>query len=834
MATLPPPPPLRPPSGAWVGGPSLCGIRPGNPLPLNRLLCRAAIGFLCSPEGVRQAWTLSFSWQSTIFNCVFTGSLQLRDARGLLQAFLPPAGCCFLLLQMGDCSLRPRLPKVVSVGRPAPSPWRVPSSRRASRLRHLLQSVASIRVRWGQWWCQRCASLNGHRAVTCSRCCFLACQNDHRLFARRHGFAVVTSSFWVQVPLPVVQRPPSSDESSMYFGSIRLPWPGPACPGTRGPPFSVQVPQVFSPGDPSHQCSSVVELPPSQLPPLLPSPRAPASPQRKSLACSLPRSPEVPCLPFPFPALRAGAPRESTSKGPDPLLVAAQSDLGDVQSSAPSPSAARPSAGGCPLEVAVVARSRSTAACVVLASGASASPVSRSPSVVYTLLFTLFASTSAPPSSPVLLSGPTTRPVGRHSLFDGLPPVAPLLDAELGISLPDALDALKVSLPPEQLDLLRSSFVAAVAPVSRSSLARLRRELHRIGASATSILVPPGRLDVRRFTWFPHEGCMLECAGLSARYRRRYLSSWIRQHGPSVLIVVETKMSVISHACVRTLLRQPSFGFLSARGAAGGILLAWSPPLTGAVVHVGRYSISASLSRFWPNGLVLVTAVYGPCVGALRGQLWAELHQVRQLAASPWLLAGDFNCLLSPADSSSPVTSGPSMSVFRSFVDEFGLFDVPSTNGTFTWSNNRNPPILCRLNRIFLSPELFSAFPSSSLVLGPRHLSDHAPLLLTLLRGRAGIGHARFRFELWRLRDESFVATVPNWWAPAVNGRWATFRLSWKLHSIRREVLAWKRIFWSSKFLKVADWDEDILSLQAFDNISADQSSRLLCLQCLA
>ncbi|KAF3776845.1 Transposon TX1 uncharacterized protein [Nymphaea thermarum] len=281
-------------------------------------------------------------------------------------------------------------------------------------------------------------------------------------------------------------------------------------------------------------------------------------------------------------------------------------------------------------------------------------------------------------------------------------------------------------------------------------------------------------------------------------------------------------------------MRQPSFGFLPANGTAGSILLAWSPPLTGAVVHIGRYSISASISGFWPNDPVLVTTVYEPSVGAFRGQLWAELHQVRQLATSPWLLAGDFNCLLSPADSSSPVSFGQSMSAFRSFVDEFGLFDVPSTNGTFTWSNNKNPPILRRLDRIFLSPELFSAFSSSSLDLGPRHLSDHVPLLLFLHLGRAGSGPARFCFELWWLRDESFVATVPIWWARAVNGRWAAFRLSRKLHFIRRETLACKRIFWSSKFSEVADWDEEILSLQASDNISVDQSSRLLCLQCLA
>ncbi|KAF3773390.1 Transposon TX1 uncharacterized protein [Nymphaea thermarum] len=488
-------------------------------------------------------------------------------------------------------------------------------------------------------------------------------------------------------------------------------------------------------------------------------------PLLRSLTCSLPRSPEVPCLPLLFPALRAGASRESA------LCL---------------------SAGGPPFEVAVVARSCSTVASVVLAFGVPAPPVSSFPSVAFMLLFTLvtgppmppltprtssfahllsvssisfdssfcidlpslhiqsprlsrgsphypanlplppvshalphipcvdsfspalrfdLASASTPPTSPAQLPGATTRPVVCHSLLDRLPPVAPLLDAELGISLPDALAALKVSLPQEQLDLLRSSFVAVVAPVSRSSLARLRRELRRIGASAASIL-PPGAARAARCT-SPH-------------------------NGPSVLIVVETKMSVISHACVRTLIRQSSFGFLPANGTASGILLTWSPPLTGAVVHIGRYSISASLSGFWPNGPVLVTAVYGPCVGALRGQLWAELHQVRQLA-------GDFNCLLNPADSSSPVSFGQSMLAFRSFVDEFGLFDVPSTNGTFTWSNNRNPPILRR-----------------------------------------------------------------------------------------RETLAWKRIFWSSKFSEVADWDEEILSLQTSDNISVDQSSRLLCLQCLA
>ncbi|KAF3785958.1 hypothetical protein EJ110_NYTH26558 [Nymphaea thermarum] len=317
-------------------------------------------------------------------------------------------------------------------------------------------------------------------------------------------------------------------------------------------------------------------------------------------------------------------------------------------------------------------------------------------------------STTIPPSSPLSpaqLPGPTTRPALSPPLPDGLPHVSPLLDVELGISLLDALAALKVSLPQEQLDILHSSFVAVVAPVSHSNLARLRRELRRIGASAASILPP-----------------------LAARTTRR------------------------------TSLRVPSFGFLPTNEAVGGILLAWSPPLTGMVVHVGRYSISASFNGLWPNGPVLVTAVYGHCVAALRDQLWAELYHARQLAPLPWLLAEDFNCLLCSVDSFSPITSGPSMSIFRLFLEEFGLFDVPLNNSEFTWSNNRNPPIFHRLDRVFLSPEL------------------------------AGTEHARFRFDLWWLCDESFVVVVPKWWARIINGRWAAFRLSRKLHSIRKKI----------------------------------------------
>ncbi|KAF3780109.1 Transposon TX1 uncharacterized protein [Nymphaea thermarum] len=109
----------------------------------------------------------------------------------------------------------------------------------------------------------------------------------------------------------------------------------------------------------------------------------------------------VPCLPFPFAALRAGPSRESTSGCPDQITLADQSDLGDARSSALSLSAARSSAGDRPREVAVVARSCSIAACAVLASGVLAPPGSLSPSVSCALLFTLATGPPVPALAPV-------------------------------------------------------------------------------------------------------------------------------------------------------------------------------------------------------------------------------------------------------------------------------------------------------------------------------------------------------------------------------------------------------------------------------------------------
>ena len=70
------------------------------------------------------------------------------------------------------------------------------------------------------------------------------------------------------------------------------------------------------------------------------------------------------------------------------------------------------------------------------------------------------------------------------------------------------------------------------------------------------------------------------------------------------------------------------------------------------------------------------------------------------------------------------------MAIFSNFINAMNLLDLPISGGCFTWSNNRDPPSMCRLDRFLLSCELLEIMPSLFQKVLPKLLSDHNPVLL--------------------------------------------------------------------------------------------------------
>ena len=66
------------------------------------------------------------------------------------------------------------------------------------------------------------------------------------------------------------------------------------------------------------------------------------------------------------------------------------------------------------------------------------------------------------------------------------------------------------------------------------------------------------------------------------------------------------------------------------------------------------------------------------------GRFWAELGAVRGLWSDPWCVAGDFNVVRFPIESSRGGRLSASMRRFLDIMEDLELRDLPLQGGSFT------------------------------------------------------------------------------------------------------------------------------------------------------
>ena len=103
-----------------------------------------------------------------------------------------------------------------------------------------------------------------------------------------------------------------------------------------------------------------------------------------------------------------------------------------------------------------------------------------------------------------------------------------------------------------------------------------------------------------------------------------------------------------------------------------------------------------------------------------------------------------------------------SMREFDSLIGELELVDPNLCNARFTWSNFRQVPICCRLDRFFFSNEWASGYQCYRQEVDARAVSDHSPVLLDTLPPKWG--PTPFRFENVWLEHKHFGRDFEKWW----------------------------------------------------------------------
>jgi hypothetical protein len=238
-----------------------------------------------------------------------------------------------------------------------------------------------------------------------------------------------------------------------------------------------------------------------------------------------------------------------------------------------------------------------------------------------------------------------------------------------------------------------------------------------------------------------------------------------------------------------------SFVFKPFEGASGGIITAWDDQILELIHHsIDAFSVTTTFSLRSEDLSFSVINVYGPCIHDQKTAFLASLELIFASLSGSVSIIGNFNLIRSPRDKSNGNFNSSEASLFNDFINNLGLIEIPLLDRQFTWSNQQDPPILARLDRVLVNPEWSLALPDTTLTSSCRPTSDHVPLHLSA--STKAPRSKVFRLENTWLLHPSFPPIVSANWNSVGPGHahlTSVSRLSLKLKRIRSAARSWAK-----------------------------------------
>ena len=138
-------------------------------------------------------------------------------------------------------------------------------------------------------------------------------------------------------------------------------------------------------------------------------------------------------------------------------------------------------------------------------------------------------------------------------------------------------------------------------------------------------------------------------------------------------------------------------------GRSGGILVIWDVrSVKVKECLMGDFSISI-LTEDLVKGDWWFSGIYGPCKRTNGRCFWDEIAGLWVLCYGKWCVGGDFNVVRWVNEKFNSPSATRSRKEFDDLIRELNLVDLPLSNAQFTWTNFRNDPICCRLDRFLFT-----------------------------------------------------------------------------------------------------------------------------------
>ncbi|XP_028105122.1 uncharacterized protein LOC114304168 [Camellia sinensis] len=220
----------------------------------------------------------------------------------------------------------------------------------------------------------------------------------------------------------------------------------------------------------------------------------------------------------------------------------------------------------------------------------------------------------------------------------------------------------------------------------------------------------------------------------SVKVFRRTMKELEKNHKPSIIVMMETKIDLSSMGSFFNKLGFTASSHIDPVGKSGGIWVLWDLfKATVKALEVNAQVIHAKIQRDNHADWIL-SAVYASPIPRNHDLLWANLESIANNMNLPWLVAGDFNDIASQGEkrSLSPTFSHARTRRFNARMNRCNLIDLGCFGPQLTWSNGRQglANTLARLSRAVSNSEWRVAFTEGAVCNLPRTYFDHPPLIV--------------------------------------------------------------------------------------------------------
>lgn len=251
----------------------------------------------------------------------------------------------------------------------------------------------------------------------------------------------------------------------------------------------------------------------------------------------------------------------------------------------------------------------------------------------------------------------------------------------------------------------------------------------------------------------------------------------------------------------------------------GRIWVVWDPTVNASVLHKSDQMVTCLFKLPNVESELVVSFVFALNRRYGRLRLWADISQLGVNSCvmnKPWLILGDFNQALDPADSSTGSSKvSRAMDEFRECLINAELTDLPYRGHHYTWWNKRELNLVAKkLDRVLGNHKWLLTFHLSYSNFSEPEFSYHS-LSCVYLSSHVQGKRRPFKFSNFLLHHSTFFGCVSEAWRGMNIYGTSMFILSKKLKLLKRTIKSFSRENYSGLEKRVIEAAKHLSSCQS-------------------